>query len=151
MKPLSFRTLLTLHEASDGNSALDKKKVRKLLVKAICKLLLYSMIIAVAVYLFNVMVCWHIPGCVVNDLVFMEGLVFLFTGILLLVGSGGLSPNTLRASLLAAVADAFYDEDYSISEIVERNSWKAKGHSRGALVLLFSGAIMLALYFVSLM
>lgn len=152
MKPLSPRTLLTLDRASAGHLTLNKKKktVRKFLVKALCKILMYSAITVVTVYLINIVLCQRISYLTINDLVFMEALIFILAGALLFLGSGGLSPTTFRASLLAAAADAIYDEDYSISEMVERDSWKPKGYPRLALVLLISGTALLALYFVSI-
>jgi hypothetical protein len=82
---------------------------------------------------------------------FIEGMIFLIFGLLLLLGSGGINLWSQKAAILSALAGAMYDEDtVGPSEIFRRDKWKPKGFIRTALILIFAGAFMILIYFLTL-
>jgi hypothetical protein len=85
------------------------------------------------------------------DAMFIEGLIFIIVGLVFLVGKGGISRTSLSAAMMAAKAKAIYGRDIvGPNEIFQQDAWKARGFTRTALILIFSGALMILVYFVTL-
>jgi hypothetical protein len=85
------------------------------------------------------------------DTLSMEGVMFIIIGLLFLVGKGGVNRASLSAAILAAKAKAIYGGDIpGPNEILRQDAWKAKGFTRTALILTFSGVLMILVYFVTL-
>lgn len=85
------------------------------------------------------------------DAMFIEGLIFIIVGLVFLVGKGGISRTSLSAVMMAAKAKAIYGRDIvGPNEIFQQDAWKARGFTRTALILMFSGALMILVYFVTL-
>jgi hypothetical protein len=85
-----------------------------------------------------------------TDMIFFEGLVVVLVGVLLFLGSGGISRRSQQAALLASAAKAFDNDVIGPSEIFRRDAWKPKGFTRTALILIIAGIILLVTYFVSI-
>lgn len=109
------------------------------------------MVIASATYAFNL---WFFSGgshLTATDAAFLEGVIFVLLGALLLLGSGGISRASRQAAMLAATANAVSDKQViGPSEIFRRDSWKPKGFTFWALTLITAGSILIAIYFASL-
>lgn len=74
----------------------------------------------------------------------MVGLVFL-------VGKGGINRGSLGAAMMSAKAKAIFGGDIvGPNEIFQQDAWKARGFTRTALILIFSGVLMILVYFVTL-
>jgi hypothetical protein len=85
------------------------------------------------------------------DAMFIEGLIFIIVGLVFLVGKGGISRTSLSVAMMAAKAKAIYGRDIvGPNEIFQQDAWKARGFTRTALILIFSGALMILVYFVTL-
>jgi len=81
----------------------------------------------------------------------MEGVMFIILGLLFLVGKGGINLGSLSAAMISAKAKAIFGGDIAgPNEVLRRDTWKAKGFTRTALVLLFSGLLMILVYFLTL-
>jgi hypothetical protein len=81
----------------------------------------------------------------------IEGIMFIILGLLFLVGKGGINRGSLSAAMLAAKAEAIYGRDIvGPNEIFQQDAWKARGFTRTALILIFSGVLMILVYFVTL-
>ena len=75
----------------------------------------------------------------------------MIVGLLFITGRGGISRASLGAAMLAAKAKAIYGKDIvSPNEIFRRDAWKSRGFTRTALILIFSGVLMILVYFLSL-
>jgi len=86
-----------------------------------------------------------------NSVLFIEGIVFIFGGILLLLGSGGINRFSQRAAVIAAATEVISGKEQpKPSEIFRRDAWKPKGFTRLGLILIIAGTLMLILYFISL-
>jgi len=113
-------------------------------------LLLVSFFIVVLTYAVNL---WLLAGFFAKarlspkDALFFEGLLFALLGVLLLLGSGGINLWTVKAAVLQSTADAMTGESGEPSKIFLRDAWKSSGFIRSGLVLIFSGIIMILLYF----
>jgi len=123
----------------------------KLFLRKLSVLLLVSVVIAVITYAVNL---WLLAGSLSEaylspqDALFIEGMVFAILGVLLLIGSGGINLWTVKAAILQSAADAITGESGEPSKIFKRDAWKPSGFIRLGLVLLFSGVIMILLYFL---
>jgi len=86
-----------------------------------------------------------------TDAFFVEGMLFVIFGLLLLLGRGGINLWSLKAAVLSALAEAVYNEDtVGPSEIMRKDRWKSRGFTRLALVLILTGVFMIIVYFVTL-
>jgi hypothetical protein len=86
------------------------------------------------------------------DAFFVEGILFIILGTLLLLGSGGINRSSFQAAILGAAADGVYGKGgVGPSELFRRDSWKARGFPRIGFLLILTGLIMLIIYFVSLL
>ena len=82
---------------------------------------------------------------------FLEGIIFLISGILLLLGRGGINLWSQRAAILSALAEAVYNEDtVGPAETFRKDRWKPKGFIRIALILVLAGVFMILIYFLTL-
>jgi hypothetical protein len=112
-------------------------------------LLLVSLSIAMLTYAVDL---WLVTGFLARaslspkDGLFFEGLICVILGALLIIGSGGINLWTVKAAILQSAADAITGESGEPSKIFRRDAWKPDGFIRLALVLIFSGVIMILLY-----
>lgn len=107
-----------------------------------------SLVIVIVVYFFNVLLLYSNEVISPNDAFFVEGVMFLLIGFLLLLGRGGLSLWNVKGAILAATAEALYGaETVGPSETLRRDAWKSKGFIRAGLILLLTGVFMLVIYF----
>jgi len=67
-----------------------------------------SLVIVIVVYFFNVLLLYSNEVISPNDAFFVEGVMFLLIGFLLLLGRGGLSLWNVKGAILAATAEALY-------------------------------------------
>jgi len=85
-----------------------------------------------------------------HDALFLEGVVFLIFGALLLLGRGGINLWSIKAAILGSAADALYGQEGrkapGPSEIIQKDMWKPSGFVRFGLVLIFAGIILILLY-----
>ena len=110
-----------------------------------------SALVVMAVYLFDIWLLSSNINLSPTDALFIEGIFFLIIGFLLLLGRGGISLTTRKAVILAASAGAISGRDtIGPDEMLRRDAWKAKGFTHMALILILSGAFMIALYFLML-
>lgn len=111
---------------------------------------LTSLLVTVAFHFLNVWLLSNSKDISPIEALFVEGLIFLFLGLLLLFGSGGINLWSIKAIMLSALAGAIYDEDtVGPSELLRRDRWKPQGFVRIALVLIMSGIFMIITYFVN--
>jgi len=107
-----------------------------------------SLVIVIVVYFFNALLLYSNEVISPNDAFFVEGVMFLLIGFLLLLGRGGLSLWNVKGAILAATAEALYGaETVGPSETLRRDAWKSKGFIRAGLILLLTGVFMLVIYF----
>ncbi len=79
-----------------------------------------------------------------TDAFFLEGIVFLIVGFLLLLGKGGINLWSLKASLSSALAEFLYGGDtVGPDEIFRKDRWKPRGFVRIALILVLTGMFMI--------
>jgi hypothetical protein len=108
-----------------------------------------SLLVLAAVYFVDVGFLSSYLQLSALDTMSMEGVLFIIMGLLFLVGRGGISRASLSAAILAAQAKAMTREDIpGPNEMLRRDTWKAKGFTRTALILLFSGVLMILVYFL---
>jgi len=108
-----------------------------------------SLVIVTVVYFFNVLLLYSNDVISPNDAFFVEGVMFLLIGFLLLLGRGGISLWNVKGAILAATAEALYGaETVGPSETLRRDAWKSKGFIRAGLILLLTGIFMIAIYFL---
>jgi len=71
-------------------------------------------------------------------------------GFMLLLGRGGIDPLGKKAAMLVAAASAVLGADtVGPAEIMRRDSWKSKGFIRTGVVLVLTGILMIAAYFLT--
>jgi len=110
-----------------------------------------SVIITVAFYFVNVWLFSSMEYFSPTDAFFIEGMLFLIIGFLLLLGRGGINLWSLKAAILSALAEAVYNENtVGPDEIMRKDRWKSLGFTRLALVLILTGVLMILLYFITL-
>jgi hypothetical protein len=108
-----------------------------------------SLVIVMVVHFFNVLFVYSNGVLIPNDAFFVEGVLFLLIGFLLLLGRGGISFWNVKGAILAATAEALYGaETVGPSETLRRDAWKSKGFIRAGLILLLTGVFMLVIYFL---
>jgi len=110
-----------------------------------------SLIVTIVFYFVN---SWVFPSekyLSPTDAFFVEGVLFLMAGFLLLLGRGGINLWSLRAAILSALAGAVYSKDsVGPREVFRRDRWKPEGFTRLALILILTGVFMLLFYFLTL-
>ncbi len=110
-----------------------------------------SLMLTAIVYFINYTLLFSTAYVSSTDMLFVEGILFIILGILLILGSGGINLWSVKAAILGAATEAVYGEGgVTPSELFKRDSWKAKGFPRLGLVLLMAGLFMLVIYFISL-
>ncbi len=110
-----------------------------------------SIIVTVIFYFVNVWLLSSKEYFSPTDAFFVEGMMFVIFGLLLLLGRGGINLWSLKAAVLSALAEAVYNEDtVGPSEIMRKDRWKSRGFTRLALVLILTGVFMIIVYFVTL-
>lgn len=118
-------------------------------LRNILLLIVISLIVACVTYIFNLWLFSLHPRISPAEASFVEGLLYVFIGALLFLGSGGISRTTQKAAMLASAAKALSKNDViGPSEIFRRDAWKPKGFTRLGLTLIMAGIILLILYFV---
>ncbi|HXX88324.1 MAG TPA: hypothetical protein VEH86_07775 [Candidatus Acidoferrum sp.] len=109
------------------------------------------MLVLVAVYLVDL---WFLSSYLqlsALETLSMEGVMLIILGLLFLVGTGGINLGSLSAAMISAKAKAIFRGDIAgPDEVLRRDTWKAKGFTRTALILLFSGVLMILVYFLTL-
>lgn len=86
-----------------------------------------------------------------TGILFLEGIVFLMAGVLLLLGRGGINLWSQKAAILSALAGALYGEDtVGPDESLRKDKWKPEGFIRLALILILTGVLMILGYFLTL-
>jgi hypothetical protein len=86
----------------------------------------------------------------VYDWFLFEGVICVIFSVLFALGRGGIDAYTLQSAATAAATDAIYGTKYGVSEAFRKDKWKPQGFPKAALVLLVSGLVMLAAYFLTL-
>lgn len=110
-----------------------------------------SIIITIVFYFVNVWLFSSSEYVSPTDAYFVEGMLFVIFGLLLLLGRGGINLWSLKAAVLCALAEAVYNEDtVGPSEIMRKDRWKSVGFTRLALVLILTGVFMILVYFLTL-
>ena len=110
-----------------------------------------SLLITMATYFVNTWLFSSSEYFSPTDAFFIEGIIFLISGFLLLLGRGGINLWSQKAAILSALAGAVYDEDtVGPEEIFRRDKWKPKGFIRIALILILAGVFMILIYFLTL-
>ena len=74
----------------------------------------------------------------------------IIVGVLLYLGSGGITRTSQRAAMLSATASAAGADVIGPAEIFRKDAWKPKGFVRLGLTLIIAGIILVIIYFVSL-
>ena len=109
-----------------------------------------SLLITIASYFLNTWLL-SFSNLSPTDALFVEGMLFIIAGLLLLLGRGGINLWSQRAAISSALAGAVYDEDtVGPAEIFRRDVWKPKGFIRIALILILAGVFMVLTYFPTL-
>jgi hypothetical protein len=109
-----------------------------------------SLAVAIIIYLLNIRFLSSNPNTTPGTATFFEGVFATLLGLLLLLGSGGISRNTRSAAMIASAAKGMSSGDtIGPSEIFEKDAWKPKGFTRVGLILAMAGIFLLTIYFVS--
>jgi hypothetical protein len=112
-------------------------------------ILVGAFVVVIIFYTLNFIIVTYFSLTIsIHDLAFIEGIFFILLGISFLLGSGGLSPATLKELFFASAADVVTDESYAPSDILRREVWKTRGKQKLGLILVFSGIILIVLYFL---
>lgn len=110
-----------------------------------------SLLITVAAYFVNTWLWSASEYFSPADVFFIEGLLFIMAGILLLLGRGGINVWSLKAAILSALAEAVYGGDtVGPAETLRKDMWRPKGFIRIALILILAGVFMIVIYFLTL-
>jgi len=122
--------------------------MKKSPIRNAIRLTCISLILTCAVYSINLWLLSSNPRFSPTDALFIEGIISIILGALLLLGSGGINLWSRKAAILAATAEAAYGtETIGPSEIFRRDAWKPKGFVRLGLILIIAGVFMLIIYF----
>lgn len=125
-------------------------KKRNILLNAVMFLSI-SILITIATYFVNIWLFSSSEYFSPTDAFFFEGMIFLLSGLLLLLGRGGINFWSQKAAILSASAEAVYDKDtVGPDEIFKRDRWKPKGFIRIALILILAGVFMILIYFLTI-
>jgi len=110
-----------------------------------------SLLITIATYFLNIWLFSSNEPFSPTDAFFFEGIVFLLSGLLLLLGRGGINLGSQKAAILSALVEAVYGEDaVGPDEMFKRDKWKPRGFIRIALILILAGVFMILTYFLTL-
>lgn len=110
-----------------------------------------SLLITVAVYFVNAWIFSSSEYSSPTDIFFIEGILFLIAGVLLLLGRGGINLWSQKAAILSALAEAVYGGDtVGPAETLRKDMWRPKGFVRIALILILAGVFMILIYFLTL-
>ena len=124
---------------------------KKYILLNIAVYIIVSFSIVIGVYFFNILIFPSSEIVSSTDVLFVEGIMFLIIGLLLLLGRGGISLVSKKAAILSATAEAVYGADTAgPAETMRRDAWKAEGFIRAGLILIITGVFMLAIYFLTL-
>jgi len=85
-----------------------------------------------------------------TEVLFYEGILWVIVGLLFLMGMRNY--NIRKAAEVVAVAKTFPSGDDYVgrSGFFRRYIWQVKGSTRLGLILIFSGLLMIAVYFLTL-
>ena len=87
-----------------------------------------------------------------DDTLFLEGVILIAFGLLLILGRGGINVWSLRVAILSALADFLYGRKgqgaLGPSESLRRDAWKPSGFVLPGLALIVAGIILVVLYFL---
>lgn len=110
-----------------------------------------STLVTIATYFVNTWLFSSSKYFSPTDAFFIEGVIFLLLGFLLLLGRGGINLWSQKAAILSALAEAVYKKDtVGPAETFRKDRWKPKGFVRVALILIFAGVFMILSYFLTL-
>lgn len=110
-----------------------------------------SLLITMAVYFANTWFFSSSEYFSPTDVFFIEGILFLIAGVLLLLGRGGINLWSQKAAILSALAGAVYGGDtVGPAETLRKDVWRPKGFVRIALILILAGVFMILIYFLTL-
>ncbi|MCJ7719541.1 hypothetical protein MUO69_06390 [Candidatus Bathyarchaeota archaeon] len=119
------------------------------LVKQIAILACVSFIVALALYFSDIQLFPSSGYVKPADAAFIEGVLFVLSGLLIFIGSGGISRTSQKAALLASAAKAISDKEViGPSEIFRRDAWRPRGYTRLGLVLILTGLFLLIICFI---
>jgi hypothetical protein len=119
------------------------------IAKQIAILACASFVVALALYFSDIQLFPSSGYIKPADAAFIEGVFSVLSGLLIFIGSGGISRTSQKAALLASAAKAISDKEViGPSEIFRRDTWKPKGYARPGLVLILTGLFLLIIYFV---
>lgn len=119
------------------------------LIKQIAVLTCISLLATVILYFLDIQFFSPQPCVTPTDAAFIEGILLVLSGLLIFLGSAGISPASRQAAMLASAAEAISDKDViGPSEVFRRDAWKPKGYTRLGLVLVLTGLFLLIIYFV---
>lgn len=115
-------------------------------------LIVASVVLAGGIYCLDL---WFLPHPKISisptDAAFFEGILFILMGVICLVGSGGFSPASGKAAMLAATANAIFGEGtIGPSEVFKKEAWKPEGTLALAIIFITAGIILLIIYFTSI-
>lgn len=110
-----------------------------------------SLLITTATYFVNTWLFSSSEYFSPTDIFFIEGILFLIAGVLLLLGRGGINLWSQKAAILSALAGAVYGGDtVGPAETLRKDVWRPKGFVRIALILILAGVFMILIYFLTL-
>jgi len=150
-----------LNRISEGRHASARVRIKKIVLDIVIFLGISSLIV-IAVNTLNMVYFWRLESIgrgysyfSQNDLLLLEGLLFVFGGFLLLLGSGGISWWTILVVLRGSARDWLRGEEsekrrVQPSKVFDQDRWRGKGFVRAALISIFSGILMVYLYFANL-
>jgi hypothetical protein len=124
--------------------------MNKFSVENVVILMSTSLIVAFAIYILNLWLYSSHQPVSPGDASFLEGMLMIIVGVLLYLGSGGITRSSQRAAMLSAAASATGAEVIGPAEIFRKDAWKPKGFVRLGLTLIIAGIILVIIYFVSL-
>jgi hypothetical protein len=133
----------------DADSIYDLSVVNRKSLRNLTLLVIVSLTVACATYVVDFWLFSSIcPGGSAKDASFLEGIISIPSGFLLLLGSGGISQRTERAAHIAATTDSVSGEAVGPSEVFRRDAWKPEGFVRAGLVMMIAGLFLLFIYFL---
>ncbi|NWF86488.1 hypothetical protein HXY32_01520 [Candidatus Bathyarchaeota archaeon] len=113
-------------------------------------LIVVSLVLALIIFFVNLWLFSSHPEFTSEEISFLEGIVLIPSGILFLLGSGGINRASSAAALLAAATEAITgSKTVGPSEVYRRDAWKPRGFTRFGLVLIITGIILLIICFIS--
>jgi len=118
------------------------------IAKQIAILACVSFVVALVLYFSDIQLFPSSGYIKPADAAFIEGVFSVLSGLLIFIGSGGISRTSQKAALLASAAKAISDKEViGPNEIFRRDAWRPKGYTRLGLVLILAGLFLLIIYF----